>query len=682
MCSYPAKRRKTEDTTAGSDAFTQTYGATQAQNSDPSPRRVGVSAHNFVLDSEASRPVSSVHTHAYAEGHSQMTTIPYGNGRPQIVTGTSGQQMLDESLHLNQTGSIQSTEQSQLHHTQHYDDPTLTDSYAAEFGMSTGYPYEASYEDPLNWIPLSYYPSPFGEMEQDLSFLLPNLSDAASGPNEFVTSPFNETNLPVLDTGSIPRSNFVSDAAVAQNGSVQSPVSSTSDSLGTLRFAADSTISADQKKRRRKSSFATDVFLQPRTKAENFAFPEVPENSISVIARRYCSDEKHSVIANAFRQLCLHGDSAAFSTSYFPSSASLNACIELYFDHFHHDFSVLHRPTFDDRTHWLVLLAAAAVGCTFAKLNEICSLRNAFQEFLRRACRHVEETEGDDISNIHLAQARLLNLISVSQSERDDMRRKAPKYHAEHSRWCLEAGLLQVAPDESSCLQGESGASSEELSWHKWIHEESLRRLAYFSWLLDTSLGYICNARPLQNMDDARAPMPCHRSLWEAGSSHQWHQILPSARPMPSLCDALEEIYSKKSIDSTMSEVAHILLIHALISRTWEVGTHIKQPLSEWKSTGKATGFLNTPVKDNFWLPLYPLYANWRNSACDCLDVLHWHASSVAAQASGEEHDAVLHLHLARVILLTPFQELQDLVFFILDYRLWPNSPASFYGTF
>jgi hypothetical protein len=54
-----------------------------------------------------------------------------------------------------------------------------------------------------------------------------------------------------------------------------------------------------------------------------------------------------------------------------------------------------------------------------------------------------------------------------------------------------------------------------------------------------------------------------------------------------------------------------------------------------------------------------PTASRWRNSACDCLDVLHWPANSKAAQLSGSEHHTILHLHLARLIILTPTTHIQ-----------------------
>jgi hypothetical protein len=53
--------------------------------------------------------------------------------------------------------------------------------------------------------------------------------------------------------------------------------------------------------------------------------------------------------------------------------------------------------------------------------------------------------------------------------------------------------------------------------------------------------------------------------------------------------------------------------------------------------------------------------SSWTNGSCDCLDVLHWSAQCTILQASALEHPTVLHLHLARLILLAPISDLQKL---------------------
>jgi hypothetical protein len=126
----------------------------------------------------------------------------------------------------------------------------------------------------------------------------------------------------------------------------------------------------------------------------------------------------------------------------------------------------------------------------------------------------------------------------------------------------------------------------------------------------------------------------------------------------PSLHAAIQLAYIEKRVQSSTGEFSRILCIHALLRRTWEVETYFKQPLTLWTPTAEKQDIKSISRLMPVWLPGIQTYSKWRNSACDCLDILHWHANSVIGAASGMEHPTVLHLHLARVILLTPFRQI------------------------
>jgi len=111
-----------------------------------------------------------------------------------------------------------------------------------------------------------------------------------------------------------------------------------------------------------------------------------------------------------------------------------------------------------------------------------------------------------------------------------------------------------------------------------------------------------------------------------------------------------------------MGEFSRIILIHALFHRTWEVGRYFKQSLSLWTPTAEREDSSAYGKSSPIILPRHSTYAKWRNSACDCLDILHWHANSVIGAAAGMEHPTVLHLHLARVVLLVPVNDIALLV--------------------
>lgn len=189
--------------------------------------------------------------------------------------------------------------------------------------------------------------------------------------------------------------------------------------------------------------------------------------------------------------------------------------------------------------------------------------------------------------------------------------------------------------------------------------------------------AYQFQLRPLLSLDDAKIPIPCQEVLWEAESALDWQQLYACATRMssdilpvlfantvvasPSLQSAIQLAYIEKRIQSSTGEFSRILCVHALFRRTWEVETYFKQPLTLWTPTAEKQDISTIDRSTPVWLPGISTYAKWRNSACDCLDILHWHANSVIGAASGMEHPTVLHLHLARVILLTPFRQILQL---------------------
>ncbi|EXJ89389.1 hypothetical protein A1O3_02456 [Capronia epimyces CBS 606.96] len=682
-CSYPNKRRK--GSTPGECA--------RVEEDRPPQQALGHFSQLVFPESEPVQHVSNGHARK-----SPVSTVLPGAvpgavpvnssfiqpGFPQDYAAGNITVPHNEQTSM-EVATINSTP-SQMLQPENFGDVQIPSQFNPGFvGPASSYDYSA-FDEPLNWIPPSIYPSPYdAELEQDFSFILPSLSDTPNLGTEYgMAVPLDPAaQVYQAPTNVAPEMSDNQAVSASLMAVEQSPASSTSDGLNAAKPSSNATTTSDTRRRKRKVSFAPDVFSKPREQRTGYAFP-TPLDPSSVISagedRDYCSQTSYDTLSSIFRTLC--GENAlpdTFERSEFPSIYTLNACIALYFSHFHHTHPLVHRASFGLQTHWIVVLAVAAIGSTFSKGPQALEIREAYQEFLRRAVQLYADGAPDVSLDIPLAQARLLNLIGLVQSDRDQLRSMAPRYHADLSRWCLESGILQL-PESGDLPEADMHGSKDNRlqSWQNWIRAESLRRIGYMAWMLDCCLGYMANARPLCNLDDARTPLPCAECAWDAASPEAWAQEARGLPKTPSLCAALETLYNKKKVDPTYSELSQTLLIHALYLRTWEVGTHIKQPLSEWVPTGKARGFLNTPSKDNFWLPLYPLYANWRNSACDCLDVLQWQASSVVAKASGAEHPVVLHLHLARIILLTPFQEIQDLLFSLIG-KVDNSSTASFY---
>lgn len=131
--------------------------------------------------------------------------------------------------------------------------------------------------------------------------------------------------------------------------------------------------------------------------------------------------------------------------------------------------------------------------------------------------------------------------------------------------------------------------------------------------------------------------------------------------PQPSLNTALQELFVDKRLPRERGEFARIIIIHGIYARIWDVSRYLEDPLSHWTPTAYRQISADLLPKTPVWLPAIPAYVKWQNSACDALDVLHWQANATIGLASGLEHPTVLHLHIARVVLLTPYDKIVSL---------------------
>lgn len=143
-----------------------------------------------------------------------------------------------------------------------------------------------------------------------------------------------------------------------------------------------------------------------------------------------------------------------------------------------------------------------------------------------------------------------------------------------------------------------------------------------------------------------------------------------------SLYDAVLVMYIEKRLVPGIGDFTSILLTHALYQRTWEVGDYFRRPLSFWGPTAKKQSLDAAIPSSSIWLPGIPSYSKWRNSACDCLDILQWMVNGT--KEPGPEHPIFLHLHTARIVLLTPFREIRSLATSIVTGQIgWTQRQQS-----
>ncbi|UKZ84234.1 uncharacterized protein TrAFT101_000148 [Trichoderma asperellum] len=352
----------------------------------------------------------------------------------------------------------------------------------------------------------------------------------------------------------------------------------------------------------------------------------------------------------------------------FPSLQCIALCVHSYFAYFHSTFPFVRKSTFleDSRENWLLLLAVAVIGSKYDKERLLSPEFTAVLEgmSIRRVCHGRREEAGipstspfckleNSSFSLPDLQAASLSLICSLHRGKQGMTRCA----------LMERHYLVGACKEFNLLSGESEDSHHHSDGanvvQDWLRKQSRMRTGLMIWVLDAMISYEFNAAPLMQLVDVKVSLPCEDHIWEYPSVEK---VAAEQKSSVTLLDVIEMLYIEKRLPESLSEFSNILIIHGIWRRTKEVINQSRTRLTNWIPSAAIQGQETyQSASAETWPPSSPTLSKWRNSACDCLDILHWRANGKAANAGGLEHPTILYLHLSRLILLTPVAQIQTL---------------------
>lgn len=360
-----------------------------------------------------------------------------------------------------------------------------------------------------------------------------------------------------------------------------------------------------------------------------------------------------------YRQLCIEPSApwTAFEPLALPQKSAFEHLVGLYFKHFDQTLPFIHRTLLSTGAYSSSLvLAMAAIGCHFlAEDVTSMTLSISMHEFVRRCLLFMWECPGHVHDRAKTAGAEILHIIASAYCGEPRL-----------LKWALDmrhrlAEVFQACKIELISAPDCRSGLGEQAQWTMWMQREGLVRLAYAAWLVDSIIAYTFQIKPFLSLGEAQLELPCPDKLWLANTAHDWQSLKASDLVQPCLNTAMQELFVDKRLPRDRGEFARILMIHGLYQRLWDVSTYLENPLSQWAPTAARQSSTELLPATPVWLPSIPTFTKWQNSSCDALDILHWQANATIGQASGLEHPTVLHLHLARTILLAPYCEMERL---------------------
>ncbi|KAJ5720311.1 uncharacterized protein N7483_008245 [Penicillium malachiteum] len=416
----------------------------------------------------------------------------------------------------------------------------------------------------------------------------------------------------------------------------------------------------------------------------------VPEGSTSdlstsgSIASNIISSVDHWLTREVYERVVLSIQEQIKTQPQIPPLEYFRLCVHLYFDRLHPNFPFINRATFlTTDPHWVLLIAVSGVGAAYVQSPLGTQWKNSLMEILGTTLSihlsRYQEANSMQHLDIHLTmelvdevmpliQAKILHMLFMIHSSTLYITRRVGFERAELTQWCSYLNLLST-PDAPTSIKG---ATDVQL----WVKAQSRLRAGMMIWLLDSMISYELNCKHVMKLGDTAKWLPCLEVAWEQPSIAN---IEFAERFSISFVDAIDMLYIEKRVSPHISEFSHVLLIHAIYRRTTEVLDKSCMRLLSWSPTSSMQVLTSEPNSIQEWPPSSTTASNWRNAACDSLDVLNWAANSKAAELCWEE-PTILHLHLSRLMLLAPIAHFQTLARFPSSHTLkWPSIPPNQY---
>ncbi|KAI1525638.1 Fungal-trans domain containing protein, partial [Pyrenophora tritici-repentis] len=399
--------------------------------------------------------------------------------------------------------------------------------------------------------------------------------------------------------------------------------------------------------------------------------PNTPDEILESIS--LCPPEAYQSLLDGIAtegQSCMIG----IEPSELPTQMQISICVGHYFEKFHPVFPFLRRSSFahDVSNDWHLLLAVAVIGSKYMHHSPHSQLKESLSRLLSAILTRYKyglESSGEVndadtpytpgctkanrvCPNLSTLQAGILNIVCLLHS-----RKKLAVERAFVDRhYLVEACHSMELLTNTTRFGSLAELTKYDNMARAWLAQELKVRTGMMIWTLDTLFVYEFQAKPFMRLDDIDAVLPCHEDIWEQTISMQ-----RSRRSLTNmtLAEALEILYVEKRLPPHLGTFSTGLIISAICQNTKDILTRDRIRLNSWIPTALPQQHLGSPSVHQEWLPKTQLASKWRNSACDCLDILHWPANGVTARNGGFENHIILQLHLARLLILVPVDYVQ-----------------------
>ncbi|PYI06180.1 early growth response protein [Aspergillus sclerotiicarbonarius CBS 121057] len=203
-----------------------------------------------------------------------------------------------------------------------------------------------------------------------------------------------------------------------------------------------------------------------------------------------------------------------------PPLPVINSWVQLYFEHFHPVFPVLHRPTFcTPETHWLLIFTVSAIGAQFSALPHAQTCSRAMHEMVRRQSSYLCEHRNGNARELWLTLVLLLNQLGLRYSGERRALEIAEVYQTLQVTVARRNRLFKNTVSLDKILQLELPIVQK---WQIWTLDEQRRRTGFAIWLSDTAFHTHLDLSSVIRADEMQNTLPQAEELWQASTAQGW----------------------------------------------------------------------------------------------------------------------------------------------------------------
>ncbi|KAF3938021.1 hypothetical protein ABW19_dt0210137 [Dactylella cylindrospora] len=215
--------------------------------------------------------------------------------------------------------------------------------------------------------------------------------------------------------------------------------------------------------------------------------------------------------------------------------------ISLFWQHFHPQLPILHKPTFAaDKTQNILLLAIIAIGAACVDRIQLPQLAPAAADLSTILAMHLrwqifDHADFRPPAKLWIFQALILLETHEKMYSTRQLHERAHIHHATTLTLMRRGSSLQgrcaldsppsVRDEKTSSGNGNgasghsSGASTPDEWWNHWIVSEATKRAAFAAFVLDSVHATMFGHSAVMVAHEMRLALPCDEALWTATSS-------------------------------------------------------------------------------------------------------------------------------------------------------------------